>query len=67
MLIGNIFSFTCGAIGTIIVSWINRPRMSKEDEEAEWEKTRDIDNPLSPWVQVYKVNKSLNAKYLLLI
>ena len=26
--------------------------MTKEDVEAEWEKTRDIDNPLSPWVQV---------------
>ena len=26
--------------------------MTKEDEEAEWEKTRDIDNPLSPWIQV---------------
>jgi len=28
--------------------------MTKEEVEAEWEKTRDIDNPLSPWVQVYK-------------
>jgi hypothetical protein len=28
--------------------------MTKEDEEAEWEKTRDIDNPLSPWIQVWK-------------
>jgi hypothetical protein len=28
--------------------------MTKEDEEAEWEKTRDIDNPLSPWIQVLK-------------
>jgi hypothetical protein len=26
--------------------------MSKEEEEVEWEKTRDIDNPLSPWIQV---------------
>ena len=31
--------------------------MTKEDEEAEWEKTRDIDNPLHPWIQVF--NKSL--------
>ena len=28
--------------------------MSAEEVEAEWEKTRDIDNPLNPWVQVYK-------------
>ena len=27
--------------------------MTKEDEEAEWEKTRDIDNPLHPWIQVF--------------
>ena len=26
--------------------------MTDEDVELEWEKTRDIDNPLSPWVQV---------------
>ena len=29
--------------------------MTKEEEEAEWEKTRDIDNPLNPWVNLYKV------------
>jgi hypothetical protein len=28
--------------------------MTPEEIEAEWEKTRDIDNPLSPWVQKYK-------------
>ena len=28
--------------------------MTEKDEEAEWEKTRDIDNPLSPWVNLYK-------------
>ena len=28
--------------------------MTPEEVEQEWEKTRDIDNPLNPWVQVYK-------------
>lgn len=28
--------------------------MTPEEIEAEWEKTRDIDNPLNPWVQVYR-------------
>ena len=28
--------------------------MSKLEVEEEWEKTREIDNPLSPWVQIYK-------------
>ena len=36
-----------------------RWHMTAEDEEAEWEKTRDIDNPLSPWVQVNIGNKKL--------
>ena len=26
--------------------------MTPEEEEAEWDKTRDIDNPLYPWIQV---------------
>merc|ERR1719150_1094923 len=28
--------------------------MTAEIEEAEWDKTRDIDNPISPWVTKYK-------------
>ena len=28
--------------------------MTKEMEEEEWNKTRDIDNPLSPWVAKYQ-------------
>jgi len=27
--------------------------MNKEEAEEEWEKTRDIDNPLSPWVVAF--------------
>merc|ERR1719423_227345 len=54
MLVGNIVSIGGGAVFTIIVTFCTRWKMTKEDEEIEWEKTRDIDNPLSPWVQVYK-------------
>merc|ERR1719500_2342969 len=35
-------------------------RMTPEIEEAEWEKTRDIDNPLSPWVAKYKGELNLD-------
>ncbi len=56
MLTGNIVSFASGAIFAIVVSFATRPHMSKEEVEIEWEKTRDIDNPLSPWVQVYKAS-----------
>ncbi len=54
MLLGNIVSFGFGAVFSIVVSFATRWRMTAEEVEAEWEKTRDIDNPLSPWVQVYK-------------
>ena len=55
MLAGNISAIFMGATLAILVSLCTRRAMSKEEVEAEWEKTRDIDNPLSPWVQVYKV------------
>merc|ERR550517_1302296 len=35
-------------------------RLTKEMEEAEWDKTRDIDNPLSPWVTKYKGELNLD-------
>jgi len=54
MLAGNISAIAMGATLAILVSLCTRRAMSKEEVEAEWEKTRDIDNPLSPWVQVYK-------------
>merc|ERR1719414_2135480 len=54
MMAGNITAIVFGALAAIIVSLITRGSMTAEEIEAEWEKTRDIDNPLNPWVQVYK-------------
>uniref|UniRef100_A0A0K2TLS5 Urea-proton symporter DUR3 n=1 Tax=Lepeophtheirus salmonis TaxID=72036 RepID=A0A0K2TLS5_LEPSM len=54
MLLGNITAIGCGAMFAIGVSLLTRPKMSEEEVEMEWEKTRDIDNPLSPWVEIYK-------------
>ena len=54
MLAGNIAAILMGASLAIMVSLLTRRPMSQAEIEAEWEKTRDIDNPLSPWVQVYK-------------
>ncbi|XP_059096801.1 uncharacterized protein LOC131891278 isoform X2 [Tigriopus californicus] len=54
MLLGNMMSISCGALFAFVVSILTRKSMTSEEVEAEWEKTRDIDNPLSPWVQVYK-------------
>ncbi len=55
MLTGNIAAIFIGALASIVVSLVTRGKMTPEEIEAEWEKTRDIDNPLNPWVQVYKV------------
>jgi len=54
MLTGNIVAIGVGAVACILVTLCTRWTMSAEEMEAEWEKTRDIDNPLSPWVKVYK-------------
>jgi len=54
MLVGNIVSIGVGAFFSIVVTFITRWKMTPEIEEAEWDKTRDIDNPLSPWVAKYK-------------
>merc|ERR1719500_306725 len=36
------------------VTFVTRRHLTAEMEETEWDKTRDIDNPLSPWVNKYK-------------
>ena len=54
MLAGNCVSIIMGAVISIIVTYITRWNMTKEMEEEEWRKTRDIDNPLSPWVSKYQ-------------
>merc|ERR1719305_818801 len=54
MMAGNITAICFGAMAAVIVSLCTRGHMTAEEVEAEWERTRDIDNPLSPWVQVYK-------------
>ena len=54
MLTGNILAITVGGFVCIVVTYMTRWTMTPEIEEAEWDKTRDIDNPLSPWVAKYK-------------
>jgi len=60
MLVGNIVAIGVGAVFCIVVTFLTRMRMTPEIEEAEWEKTRDIDNPLSPWVAKYKGELNLD-------
>merc|ERR1719339_695826 len=60
MLVGNIVAIGVGAVFCIVVTFITRWKMTPEIEEAEWDKTRDIDNPLSPWVAKYKGELNLD-------
>ncbi|XP_006823327.1 uncharacterized protein LOC100367327 [Saccoglossus kowalevskii] len=53
MLNGNIVAILTGAILTIAVSITTNRHMTDEQKEEEWEKTRDIDNPLLPWADRY--------------
>jgi len=54
MLVGNMTSIGVGAFFCILFTFVTRWHMTPEIEEEEWDKTRDIDNPLSPWVTKYK-------------
>merc|ERR1712112_787191 len=58
MLTGNMVAISVGGAACIIVTFITRWRLTSEMEE--WDKTRDIDNPLSPWVTKYKGELNLD-------
>jgi len=49
-LTGNLVSLLSGGILAVLVSLFSGK--AKEGPEV-WEKTRDIDNPLSPWTELY--------------
>jgi hypothetical protein len=60
MLTGNIVAISVGGAACILVTFATRWHLTPEMEEFEWEKTRDIDNPLSPWVTKYKGELNLD-------
>ncbi|XP_033624975.1 urea-proton symporter DUR3-like [Asterias rubens] len=53
MLIGNCVSLLSGGIITVCFSFATGKRLTEEESLEIWEKTRDIDNPLSPWTELY--------------
>lgn len=60
MLIGNLVSIFSGGLIVLVVSLLTKSSMSEEEKALEWIKTHNIDNPLSPWVQTYKVYLIIN-------
>jgi len=57
MLIGNLVSIFSGGLIVFVVSLLTKSSMNEEEVAKEWSKTHNIDNPLSPWIQIYKVKK----------
>ena len=52
MLTGNVVAIIAGGVICAVVSYATH---SKDMEEEEiWNITKDIDNPLTPWTQLYK-------------
>ena len=60
MLVGNLVSIFSGGFIVLIVSLLTRSPLTAEQVEEEWAKTHNIDNPLSPWIQTYKVYNTKN-------
>lgn len=52
MLVGNLTSILVGGLVCVVVSLINGHNKDLHVDEV-WEHTRDIDNPLSPWTELY--------------
>jgi len=49
-LTGNVVSLVGGGVVAVLVSLLSGRGKDNADL---WEKTRDIDNPLSPWTELY--------------
>ena len=63
MLTGNVVAIIAGGVICAVVSYATH---SKDMEEEEiWNITKDIDNPLTPWTQLYKeeLDLQLTGRY----
>ncbi|KAG1693505.1 Urea-proton symporter DUR3 [Nymphon striatum] len=53
MFWGNIVAICSGGIITVVTSFITNRQMDVYHVSEIWENTRDIDNPLFPWTELY--------------
>ncbi|KAI3390109.1 hypothetical protein SNEBB_010150 [Seison nebaliae] len=60
MVIGNSFSILSSTIITLLSSLGSREKLTTDQINEQWEKCRDIDNPLTPWAD--SLNKSHRNK-----
>ena len=61
MLCGNLVAIGSGGLITIIVSFVTNRHYTCEMAHEIWETTRDIDNPLSPWTEMYARDLNLSG------
>ena len=61
MLCGNLTAIGSGGLISILVSLITNRHYSPEMANEIWENTRDIDNPLSPWTEMYARDLNLSG------
>ena len=54
ILAGTCSSFGASLIGCIVVSLLTNKIKSVDDENMEWQKMYDIENPLNPWENNYR-------------
>lgn len=54
ILAGTCFSFGASLTGCLIISLFTHKIETKHDEDMEWQKMYNIDNPLNPWELYYK-------------
>lgn len=54
VLAGSCSAFGLSLVLTIFISLLTHKISSTQDKSVEWQKLRDIDNPLYPWVDTYQ-------------
>ncbi|CAG5131507.1 unnamed protein product [Candidula unifasciata] len=65
MLSGNLAAILAGGLITVVVSLVRNIRFDPSTGVEIWETTRDIDNPLSPWMEKYQRKLNLYGSHRL--
>ncbi|KAK2149319.1 hypothetical protein LSH36_455g04021, partial [Paralvinella palmiformis] len=61
MLTGNLCAILSGGVLAVIVTFITNWHYDASTSTEVWETTRDIDNPLSPWTELYARDLGLSG------
>ncbi|XP_012934693.1 uncharacterized protein LOC101856080 [Aplysia californica] len=54
VMAGSCVTFFVSLVLDVVISFCTHRIKSETDADQEWQKLRDIDNPLSPWREIYK-------------